>query len=198
MDSYIKGRFVRQVNPKNGYPVRDCWNARQRRVLEFLVLIIHLDKPTRVTITIGNTIFEALDDSRPVDWGVVFRDLAQGLAKGIGKPKSTPIFPFLFHLYDSQGLLTEDEDTDYKTAHELTGYRIMLDPDSRLKSKDEGQANSPVASLVREEPSPTPNRRRKQTYQAPQGLPPVRLRGKGSWPQPEHRPQPDPQPQPDL
>ena len=28
MDSYIEGRFVHQVDPKDGYLVRDCRNAR--------------------------------------------------------------------------------------------------------------------------------------------------------------------------
>ena len=71
MDGYILGQFMHQVDPKDGYSVEDCQNGRQRRVLEFLVLIIHSDKPTRVTITIGNTIFGALDRGREVDWGVV-------------------------------------------------------------------------------------------------------------------------------
>ena len=78
--------------------------------------IIHLDKPIQVTIMIGNIIFGALDGDRPVDWGIVFRDLAQRLATGVGKPKPSSICPFLFHHYDSQGLLTEEEETDYKTA----------------------------------------------------------------------------------
>ena len=148
MDSYIEGRFVHQVDPKDSYLVRNYRNDRQYRVLEFLVPIIHPDKPTRVTITIGNTIFGVLDGGRPVDWRVVFRDLAQWLAKGIGKPKPTPICPFLFHLYDSQGLLTEEEDTDYKTAHELVGYRIIPDSDPQPESEDKGQANSPITSPI--------------------------------------------------
>ena len=167
MDGYIEGRFIHQVDPKDDYLVRDCRNDRQHRILEYLVPIIHSDKPIRVTITIENTIFGALDAGKPEDWGVVFRDLAQRLAKGVGKPKSTPICPYLFHLYDSQGLLTEEEDLDYKTAQELAGYWITPDPYSRLESEDEGQANIPTASPVREEPSQTPNRRRKQTYRAP-------------------------------
>ena len=84
MDVFIEKRFNNQVDPKDGYSVRDCRNARQRRVLEFLVPVIHPDKPTRVTITIGNTIFGALDGGRPVDWGVVFRDLAQKVHAFVG------------------------------------------------------------------------------------------------------------------
>ena len=67
MDSYIEGWFMHQVDPKDGYAIGDCRNGRQRRVLEFLVPIVHPDKPTRVTITIGNTIFRALDGGREVD-----------------------------------------------------------------------------------------------------------------------------------
>ena len=115
-NTFVDGKYIRMVDPKDGYPVRDCRNARHRRLLEFIVSIIRPNKPTRVTITIENTIFRALDGGRPVDWGVVFQDLAQRLAARVGKLKPTLIFPFLFHLYDSQGLLTEEEETDYKTA----------------------------------------------------------------------------------
>ena len=148
MDGYIEGRFIHQVDPKDGYAVGDCQKNRQCRVLEFLIPIVHPDKPTRVTITIGNTIFEALDEGREVDWGVVFCNLAQRLAKGVGKPKPTSICPFLFHLYDRWGLLTEDEELDYRTAKEMAGYRITSDPDSRPGSDDERAMPTPVASPV--------------------------------------------------
>ena len=67
MDTYVNGKFAHQVDPKDGYPVRDCRDARHRRLLEFIVLIIHLDKPPQVTITIVHTIFGALDGGRLVD-----------------------------------------------------------------------------------------------------------------------------------
>ena len=63
---------MHQVEPKDGYSVGDYQNARQCRVLEFLVPIVHPHKPTRVTITLGNTIFGALDGGTEVDWVVVF------------------------------------------------------------------------------------------------------------------------------
>ena len=85
---------MHQVDPKDGYSVNDCRVDRNRRLFEFLIPIVHPDKPTRVTITIGNTIFGALDGGREVDWGVIFRDMIQRLAKGVGKPKPTPFVPF--------------------------------------------------------------------------------------------------------
>ena len=96
----------------------------ERRLLEFIVPIVHPDKPTWVTRTIGNTIFGALSGDRPVDWGKVFCELVQGLVGGAGKAKPTPICPFMYHLYECKGLLTEEEETDYTTAKELNRYEI--------------------------------------------------------------------------
>ena len=59
-DRFIDGKFSGRVNPKDGYAVVDCKEPRARRVLEFLVPLLYLEKPTRVTITVGNTIFGAL------------------------------------------------------------------------------------------------------------------------------------------
>ena len=66
-DLYIEGKFRNEADPKDGFPVRDCRNARECKVLEFLVPIVHPDKPTRVTRTLGNTIFGALSRERSID-----------------------------------------------------------------------------------------------------------------------------------
>ena len=149
-----------------------------------MVPIIHPDKLTRVTITIGNTIFGALDGGREVDWGVIFRDMAQRLAKGVGKPKPTPICPFLFHLYEGQGLLMADKELDYRTAKEMAGYWITPDPDSRPGTDEDEPTPTPTPS-PRPGPSRTPNRRRKSTYRAPSESPPVRSGGPSSPVPPE-------------
>ena len=149
-----------------------------------MVPIVHLDKPTRVTITIGNTIFGALDGRREVDWGVIFRDMVQRLAKGVGKPKPTPICPLLFHLYEGQGLLTADEELDYRTAKEMAGYRITPDPDSR-PGTDKDESTPTPAPSPRPGPLRTPIRRRKSKYRAPSGSPPVRSGGPSSPVPPE-------------
>ena len=111
--------------------------------------------------------------------------MTQRLAKGVGKPKPIPICPFLFHLYNEQGPLTEDEELDYRTTKEMAGYWITPDPDSRPGSNDEGATPTPAASPVQEVPVRTPNRRRKTTYRAPAGSPPVRSRGPSSPVPPE-------------
>ena len=66
-DRFIDGMFSSRVNPKDGYNVADCRDPRVKRVLEFLVPLLYPEKPTRVTITVGNTIFRALSGERPID-----------------------------------------------------------------------------------------------------------------------------------
>ena len=69
MDCFIDSKFSARVNPKDRFAVSECKKARARRVLEFLVPLLYLEKPTRVTITVGNTIFGALSREKAVDWG---------------------------------------------------------------------------------------------------------------------------------
>ena len=123
-DRFIDGMFSGRVNPKDGYAVVDCKDPRVKRVLEFLVPLLYPEKPTRVTITVGNTIFGALFGERPVDWGIVVKDLVQRLLSGMGKSKATPICPYVFHLYHSQKLLLPAEKKEYWTKETLLKYNI--------------------------------------------------------------------------
>ena len=181
-DKYKEGKFLHEVDPKDGYPVREYRDARERRLLEFLVPIVHPDKPTRVTCTLRNTIFGAISGERSVDWSVIFMELVNRLVGGACKTKRTPICPFLYHLYESKGLLTEAEETDYRAAEELTQYRITPDQDP--------DSDSEVLQITGPEPpcvvafvnQVKQGNMRKQTYRAPEGSPPVRSRGEGSRP----------------
>ena len=182
---YIEGKFRNDADPKDSFPVRDCRDSRERRLLEFLVPIVHPDKPTRVTRTIGNTIFGALSGDRPVDWRKVFSELVQRLVRVAGKAKPTPICPFLYHLYECKGLLTEEEEIDYTTAKELNRYRIS--------PKRDEDSDSRVLRIIGPEPlkAPTPvnqvkrrNRFRKSN-QVPRLSPPIRSRREGSQPSSE-------------
>ena len=134
-DKYVESKFLHEVDPKDGYPVRECRDARERRLLEFLVPIVHPDKPTRVTRTLGNTIFGAISRERSVDWAIIFMELVNRLVGEAGKTKPTPICPFLYHLYESKGLLTEEEETDYKAVQELNRYWITPDRDPESDSE---------------------------------------------------------------
>ena len=66
MDKFAFGKFLTPINPKDGYAVVDCENLRERRVLECIVLILYLEKPTWITVTISNTVFGELSGTRLV------------------------------------------------------------------------------------------------------------------------------------
>ena len=184
-DLYIEGKFQNKADPTDGYPVRDCRDERERRVLEFLVAIVHPDKPTRVTRTLGNTIFGALSGDRTVDWAIIFMELVNRLVGGVGKAKPTPICPFLYHLYECKGLLTEEEETDYTMAKELNRYEIPLERDEdsdsevlRITGPEPQSASAPVNQVKR-------GNRVRKSHQASEGSQPIRSRGEGSRPSPE-------------
>ena len=177
---YIEGKFRNEADPKDGYPVRDCRNERECRVLEFLVPIMHPDKPTRVTRTLGNTIFGALSGDRTVDWAIIFMELVNRLVGGAGKAKPTPICSFLYHLYECKGLLTEEEETDYTTAKELNRYKIPPERDEdsdsgilRITEPEPQRALAPVNQVKR-------GNQIRKSHQAPEGSQPIRSRGEGS------------------
>lgn len=96
-DNFAQGKFAHTVDMKDEYPLRNCIVAREKRVLEFLVPIFYPEKPNRVTITLGNTIFGLLSRERPIDWAKVIRHVVGKLVGGVGKQKGTPISPFLYH-----------------------------------------------------------------------------------------------------
>ena len=184
-DLYIEGKFRNKADPKDGFPVRDYRDAREHRVLKFLVPIVHPDKPNQVTRTLGNTIFRALSGERSVDWAIIFMELVNRLVGGADKAKPTPIYPFLYHLYESKGLLTEDEETNYKSTQELNRYWITPERDPGSESE--------VWLIAGPEPNcvvaPVNQVRRgnqfKQTYRTSEGSPPTRSKGEGSRPNSE-------------
>ena len=66
-DKFIGGKFRNAANPKDGFAIANCEDSRAKRVLEFLIPILYPEKPTRVTVTVGNTVFGALLGERKVD-----------------------------------------------------------------------------------------------------------------------------------
>ena len=159
-DWYIDGMFSGRVNPKDGYAVADCKDPRVKRVLEFLVPLLYPEKPTRVTIMVGNTIFGALSGERPVDWGVVVKDLVQRLLSRMGKSKATPICPYIFHLYHSHELLLLAEKKEYRIQEALVKHNVESDededsaslanPDEEGSSDDSDECESLSPSEIRE------------------------------------------------
>ena len=128
-DKFIGGKFQNTANPKDGFAIADCKDSRAKRVLEFLIPILYPEKPTRVTVMVGNTIFGALLGERKVTWGILLQAVVAKLVDEVRKFKATPIGPYLFHLYMGQELLNREEMVAYKIGLDLLKYNCTPDPD---------------------------------------------------------------------
>ena len=158
-DRFIDGMFSGRVNPKDGYAVADCKDPRVKRVLEFLVPLLYPGKPTRVTITVGNTIFGALSGERLVDWGIVVKDFVQRLLFGMGKSKATSIYLYVFHLYQSLELLLPAEKKEYRIQEALVKHNVESEEDDdpaspvnpdEEKNSDDSECESLTPCEIRE------------------------------------------------
>ena len=99
IDKFIGGKFENSVNLKDGFAVAYYEDAKAKKVLEFFIPILYPEKPTRVTVMVGNTIFGALLGERKIDWGIILQSIVAKLVEGVWKSEVTPIGPYLFHLY---------------------------------------------------------------------------------------------------
>ena len=167
-DKFIGGKFRNAANPKDGFAIADCEDSRAKRVLEFLIPILYPEKPTRVTVTVGNTIFGALLGERKVDWGILLQTVVTKLVDGVRKFKATPIGPYLFHLYAGQELLNGEEMVTYEIGQDLLKYDYTPEPDP-----DQGQ-DSPTRSDPTPSPSAKQDRRKKEDR-------PRSSQGRGNW-----------------
>ena len=157
-DKQVHEMFHHGISSKDGFSVSDCKNARHRRVLEFLVPILYPEKPTRVTITIANTIFGALGE-RKVSWGVVIQGAVSKLAEGIlSRGRTSVISPYLFHLYKFYDILTVNELCAYNSALNLQLYNLSAEYEKEMRqSEHEGETPEP------KEPTPEKKGHRKNT-----------------------------------
>jgi hypothetical protein len=121
-DEYVKDCFQELPSPKDGYAIEDCTNPRHRRVLAFLVPILYPEKLNRITVTMGNTIFGALNGGRKVNWARIITNLVVQLAARVGKSCASPICPFLYHLYERKELLLPEEEKSWKIQEAMMKY----------------------------------------------------------------------------
>jgi hypothetical protein len=143
-DEYVKDCFKALPNPKDGYDIEDCKDPRHRRLLAFLAPIVYPDKPNRITVTLGNTIFGALIGGRKVNWARIITNLVIQLASRVGKTRASPICPFLYHLYERRELLKPEEERTWKIQEGMMKYGEFGSSDeaeSGTGSEDETKDN---------------------------------------------------------
>ena len=169
--TWVTGKFRQDIDPKDGHAVSDCIDAREKRVLEFVVPILYPEKPGRVTKEIGNTIFGSLSGEYRVSWGQVIHNLVEKLVSTLSKRKPTPVSPYLFHLYEKFECLREDEVQKMEVARECLEMGFASDD-----NPDEEQGDSDEVSLSpdnRQQATPSPGKRVKTTIRSPKGKSPI-------------------------
>ena len=70
-EKFVKDKFLNPPHPKDGYVLSNCKDPRAKRVLEFLISILYLEKPARIMVTIENTIFGVLIGVMEIEWTLV-------------------------------------------------------------------------------------------------------------------------------
>jgi hypothetical protein len=121
-DEYVKDCFQSLPSPKDGYAIEDCTDVWHKRVLAFLVPILYPKKTNRVTLTMDNTIFGALNGGRKVNWARIISNLVVQLVARVGKSRASPICPFLYHLYERKELLKVEEEKSWKIQEAMMKY----------------------------------------------------------------------------
>ena len=146
----IEGKFSARVNPKDGFAISESKEARARKVPEFLVPLLYSEKPTRIIITVENTIFGALFGERPVDWGAVLKDVVQWLYAGMEKSKAIALCPYIFHLYHTDECLLQGEKKDYQIAEAVLTHNVEPEEEDEPEASEDLERESLSSKEVQE------------------------------------------------
>ena len=88
-----------------------------------------------------NTIFGALSRERPIDWGQVVKDVVQRLFSGMGKSKTTPICPYVFHMYHAHKVLLPAKKKEYRIAEVRVKHNVELEEEEDPKDPKDLEAS---------------------------------------------------------
>ena len=122
-DGLFAGKLRGDADPKEGFHPGNCWNQRERRVLEFLLPILNPDKPKRISLTMANTMFGAMSEIRPVNWGLIIHEVVGRALPQIGR-KPSFLSPFILHLCQHYDLLTAEEQDLLTIATDEVTYKL--------------------------------------------------------------------------
>lgn len=163
-----KGKFRTKPHRNDGYKVSDRKDERKMRVLAFLVPILHPEKPKACPANLASTILSSYAGDREVSWSRIIRDLVSELVKAVGSSTSSPLCPFLFHLYQGYEVLLPKEVKIWQVQQEL---RLRGDEDNALEEE---------RSEDTEEEEEEPSRKRKRLNSIRDSGQKDAIEGKGS------------------
>ena len=84
-ETWVDDKFKTSINLKDGHVISDCIDLREKRVLEFVILILYPEKLNMVTKEVGNTVFDAMSGEYKVSWRQVIHKVVDKLVFVLGK-----------------------------------------------------------------------------------------------------------------
>ena len=78
-------------------------------------------------VRLGNTILGLLTGEQEVDWAFVIQHTVKRLLAKVDKSKSTPICPYVFHLYHVCDTLELNDKEAYLVGESMLKHNIKLD-----------------------------------------------------------------------
>lgn len=99
-NKYSADKLKNLANTKEGNAVGDSTNPWDQQILQFLISILYPEKPTRVTMTMANTFFGALDVwmnpmPRPVSSTGIIHSIVDKVAENLVGKKLSFVSPYL-------------------------------------------------------------------------------------------------------
>lgn len=124
--------FKAAPSENDGFQVDECKDSKEQCLLQFLIPIFSLDKPTTCTSKLLRSIFGAYIGSRECSWGLILEDVFYWKWQKIGSKKRCPLAPFLYHLYSTYGVFTNWERYEWEQNQVLVHRKLHH---TRWKSK---------------------------------------------------------------
>jgi hypothetical protein len=144
-DGLFAGKFRGDADPKDGFHPGKWRNWRERKMLEFLLPILNLDKPKRISFTMANTLFGAMFGIKPMNWGLIIHEVVGRALPHIGR-KPSFLSPFILHLYQHYNLLTAEEEDLLTIATDEVTYKLHPEAGETETSSDPIVPEAPPSS----------------------------------------------------
>jgi hypothetical protein len=146
IDEYLKGKFLRTADPKDGYVIDSLKDPDARLVMAFLNPIFHPQKPKRVVAKMASLFLGAMRGKIKVDWASLMEEqvdrMVRNLAKGL--KMTIPVSTYMGHLYVKTAMLGPEEQDEYDKLLNIQQYGGQETDTSDLD--DKSAPNSPAVT----------------------------------------------------
>lgn len=144
-DDVLKGEFLRNANPKEGYVFSDLRRPEARLVIGFLNPIFHPEKPKRVVAKLASLFLGSMRGDFSVDWASFMEEQVDRMVKNLPKAKktATPLSTYLAHLYAKKGMLKPAEQDEFDA---LVSIQLYGGPETESEKEDSDEEETPPSS----------------------------------------------------